>query len=271
MTKLSNSYILRIVTRLLILLAIAKAISLAVLWLLPSDGVELQAKNSYMPKYQRVDFKNMLDSPSSSKVKTNTKKTSDGINITNMVLKGLYGKGESGFAILALKSSAKKTSLVSVGEIFSGYKLKTILNDGVVFTKLGKEYVLKIQHSKITKSSKNSFVKPVVDRDERIRSVNRKDINSYASHPKKLWRDISIVEVKDGGKIKGFKVTNVKRRSKMEKLGLKKGDIIIRANNIEMTSYREALGIYKNINKLDTIQIVVLRNNQEKELVYEIN
>ncbi len=270
MTKLSNSYILRIVTRLLILLALAKAISLAVLWLLPSDGVELQVKNSYKPRYQRVDFKNMLDSPSSSKVKTTTKKISDGINITNMVLKGLYGKGESGFAILALKSSAKKTSIVSIGESFSKYKLKTILSDGVVFTKLGKEYILKIEHSKLAKASKNSFVRPIVD-NKRIMSVNRNDINSYASHPKKLWRDISIVEVKDGAKTKGFKVTNIKRRSKMQKLGLKKGDIIIRANNIEMTSYREALGIYKNIDNLDTIQIVVIRNNQEKELVYEIN
>ncbi len=31
------------------------------------------------------------------------------------------------------------------------------------------------------------------------------------------------------------------------------------------------MDIYAKIDKLDTIQIVVMRNNQEKELIYEIN
>ena len=68
MIKLSNSYFLQVLTKLLILLVIAKALSLALLWYLPSDGVELAQKENYQPKYQRVDFKNMLQTLKASKI-----------------------------------------------------------------------------------------------------------------------------------------------------------------------------------------------------------
>ncbi len=270
MIKLSNSYMLNIATRLLILLAVAKAISLVVLWLLPSDGIELQVKDNYKPKYQRVDFKNMLGSSSASVVKEKVDtQTSDGINITNMALKGLYGKGSKGFAIVALKSSAKNTSIVSVGEVFSGYTLKTILNHGVTFTKANKDYILHMEHSKITKGS----ITAVTESSEsaELKGVSRTDIDFYAKNPKQIWKDIAIKEVKNGKSIEGFKVTRIKKNSKMAKLGLKKGDVIIRVNNVELTSYKDALDIYAKIDKLQTVQIVVIRNNQEEELVYEIN
>ena len=268
MKKLSSSYMLRVATILLILLAVAKAISLAVWWFLPSDGVELQVKDNYKPKYQRVDFRNMLDAGVNTSKKSNTHQDSlaSGISITNMVLKGLYGKDSKGFAIVALKSSPKKTSIVSVGEVFSGYTLKTILNSGVIFTKSSKEYVLNMLHSKITKESVMSSAESSEAKD-----VSRADINFYAKNPKEIWKDISIKEVKNGGKIEGFKVTKINKNSKIAKLGIKKGDIIIKANNIELKSYKDALNLYGKINDLDTIQIVILRNNQEKEIVYEIN
>ena len=268
MIKLSNSYLLRIVTRLLILLALAKGISLVIWWFLPSEGVELQVKDNYKPKYQRVDFKNMLGSTSTGQVESNYNErvSSSGISITNMVLKGLYGKDSKGFAIVALKSSPKNTSIVSVSELFSGYTLKTILNSGVVFMKEGKEYILKMEHSRIIKGS----ITTITDSSQ-SKSVSRSDINFYAKNPSQIWKDISINEVKNGNKIEGFKVTKIKKNSKMAKLGLKKGDIIIKINNVKLKSYKDALDMYGKIDKLNTVQIVVMRNNQEKELVYEIN
>ena len=48
------------------------------------------------------------------------------------------------------------------------------------------------------------------------------------------------------------------------------GDVIIKANNKELKSYADALDIYKKIGTLQALELVVLRNNQEKEIVYEI-
>jgi len=111
------------------------------------------------------------------------------------------------------------------------------------------------------------------DDDELISQqvVTRTDIAYYAKNPKQIWREISIREVKDGKRIKGFKISRIDPNSKFATMGLKKGDLIIKANNVELKSYRDALNIYAKIDKIDVIQIVIIRNGIEKEIVYEIN
>ena len=46
-------------------------------------------------------------------------------------------------------------------------------------------------------------------------------------------------------------MTRIKPNSKMAQLGLKKGDIMIRANNIKLTSFNDAIKLYKKIDKID--------------------
>ncbi len=286
MRKISNSKLLTIFTKLLVLVFIAKAISLALWFYLPSDGIELNVSNSYKPKYQRVDFKNMLEKIEIKKKiveKVKQKVVVKGPSITNMILKGLYGTDTKGFAIIALKSKPKKTTIVGIDELYEGYILKNIQAESVVLVKNEQEYILELLTSKnssnITKvkSQKNSNKQITsrasvdIDDSDEPRDVTRADIAYYAKNPKKIWKDISIREIKENGRIKGFKITKIKPRSKFAQLGLQRGDLIIRANNITLTSYRDAIKLYNNISKIDTMQIVVIRDNQEKELVYEIN
>ena len=269
MIKLSNPNIIKKITLLIILLVLAKSISLAFWWFLPSEGVNLQEQTNYKPKYQRVDFKNMVKRANTSHkpVKEEQKISSSGMSITSMILKGLYGSGSHGVAIVASKSSQKKTSIVSVGEEFSGYILKTILKDGVVFTKQGKQYILKMLVNKSSENISKSFIRSV-PHAQNEKTVARKDIKYYSSNPDKIWKDISIVQLKNK---QGFEITGVRKDSKMADLGLQKGDIMIRANNNDLKSYKDAIDLYKEIDKIKTIQLVVLRNNEEKEFIYEIN
>ena len=267
MQKLSNPFLVSIITKILILLVIAKVFSLLIWWFLPSDGVELKVKKNYKPSYQRVDFKNMLVGPAVAKAKKEKNKANaSSVNITNMVLKGLYGKGDNGMAIVALKSSVAKTSVVAVGEVFSGYTLKTILLDAVVFTKDAKDYTLSMSKSKGMSTASISTVAI----EQTSKNVARKDINDYIENRKDIWKDITIDALKDGNNIKGFKVKRVNPKSELASLGLQKGDVIVAANNVALTSYKDVLDIYKNIKKLKTIQLIILRDNQEQELIYEI-
>jgi type II secretion system protein C len=269
MTKFSNSWLLGAITKLLILLVVAKSVSLALWQFLPSEGVNLQAQSDYKPQYQKVDFKNMISGAATASSATEVASVANSESVTNMLLIGLYGAGSHGFAIVALKSSPKATTVISVGEIFSGYELKTILSDSVVFTKQNKDYVLRMNVDG-AKNNGESFVNKVESEDGQAveTNVSREDIRSYAQNPNEIWKDISIVELKNN---QGFEITNVRKGSKMETLGLQKGDIMIRANNSELKSYKDAIELYKNIDTLRTINLVVLRNNQEKEFTYEIN
>lgn len=269
MFKISNSHLLGIAMKLLIILAVTKSIALAIWWFLPDESVEIKEDLNYNPPYHRIDFKNMLKSASSVKAAPKEATLGKSVNITNMILKGLYGNARRGFIIVALKSSPKKTFIISIGDTFSGYVLKSIINDGAIFTKDAKEFVLKIKLAKPDRSMKEYVTS--AEGSASVHNVARQDIKYYEQHPNEIWKDIAINEIKEGGKINGFKVTSVRKGSKMDRLGIKRGDIIIRANNVELNSYKAAFDLYKKINKLDTVQIVVLRNNEEKELVYEIH
>jgi hypothetical protein len=53
-----------------------------------------------------------------------------------------------------------------------------------------------MEHTKITKGSVVS-----VASSTNIKDVSRVDINFYAKNPKEIWKDLAIVEVKNGRKI----------------------------------------------------------------------
>lgn len=269
MQKISNPVFLDLMTKLFILLVFAKLISMAIWWFLPTEGVELETRENYKPNYQRVDFKSMLHS--SAKGFSAPKQTSvisrSGTSMTNMLLKGLYGSGNHGMAIVALKSSANKTSVIAVGETFSGYRLKKVLQESVVFVKNNKEYVLRMAKQKKLSSSMISDV-PV---EQTVTKVSRTDINDYVANRKDIWKDIGMQAINDGGKLKGFRVNRMNKKSKVASLGLKIGDIIIAANNTKLTSMKDVMDLYKNIKTMTTLQLVVLRKSQEIEFVFDIN
>jgi len=249
------------------IIVVAKLISLSLLWFLPNNGVELKTQNNYNPKYQRVDFKNMLTATSNSNNKIQSIST-NGIVITNMILKGLYGANSNGFAIIALKAKPNDTTIVSVGEGFKGYQLKNIFKQSVVLMKNSKEYILKMQTKKF-KSNTISYLHDTINQNTTTKEnqISKQDIKYYTSNPKQVWKDITLSRVENP---KGFRVDKIKKDSKMDKLGLKKGDIIIKANNIELKSLKNVMKIYNNIKDITAMEIVVLRNKQEVELSYEI-
>ena len=269
MQKLSNTKLIATVTTLLILLLVAKLIALGAWWYLPSEGVSLKQQNSYQPEYQRVSFANMLISKKVDTTTTSAVESKSAASINSLILKGLYGTRLHGYAILAKKSKPKDTTIVAVGEVFEGYKLIAIALNEVIFTRSGKEYKLSLAEIDPKLLRKVSRVEEPIE-DDAPKPVSRADIASYSKNPSSIWKDIGIKEVMNEGKLEGFRVTRVKRGSKMDTLGLQKGDVIIKANNVPFTSLNDVFKIYNNIDKIDALALTIQRNNQEKEIVYEI-
>jgi type II secretion system protein C len=261
MNLVSKQWFLSLMSKILIILIIAKSVSLLMLWLLPGEGVNYHQQQSMMPTYHRYSLKPMIVSSKSAE----PSKTVSGPSISNMVIKGLYRKKTGGFVIVALKSAQTDTKVIGIGEKFRDYALVEILEDGAIFERNHQRYSLFLE------KPKNLPARAAAAADiETPHQVSRSDIAHYAKNFDQIWKDISIAEVKKEGKIAGFKVTRIKPNSPFAELGLQKGDVIINANNKALTSYAQALEIYKNIDKLQAIELIVLRNNQEKELIYEI-
>ena len=266
MNKLSNKKLLSTLFILLLLTLVAKLLSTILWWFLPSSGVEYIKSKTFTMEYKRIDFHTMLENIAR---KQNTSHTTTHFSLGNLILKGLFGSAYQGYAIIAPKSSPQQTTILSVGESFQGYTLKKLANNYVLLEKNGVEYTLYVNQSTPTYTNAITPLHSNTNADE-ITEVHKQDITYYTKNPKALWRDIGINEVYKNGKISGFQVTKVKKGSKMATLGLQRGDIIIRANNVELTSYKSVFDIYNHIDTIDAIDLVVLRNNQEVELSYEI-
>ena len=266
MSSVSTKKLTSFFVTLLVLLFVAKMIGVALFWFLPLEGKELQKHYSFTPDFVHVDLAYAFGIKTkvvASSISTHTSSS----GISSLLLKGLYGNDKKGFAMVAKNGNENKVTIVSIGESFEGYKLKSIELDGVVFSKGGKDYVLKLEKSK--KIEEN--VRYETEKGEMLYRVDNYDIEYFTKHPAEIWKNISIQEKRKGGKIVGFEVRWIKPRSKFTSLGLKKGDLIIKANNKRLRSYKDAIDIYKKIGKFDEVSIVILRDNQEKELIYEIN
>jgi len=271
MKKLSNNNLLKVVIRLLFLLFLAKLITVVMLWFLPSQTEEYSESNSRVLPYENLNFNKMLTPPSRKKVtvvKATPKKTE---SIHNMILHGLYGNNSYGYAIVATRSRPNKTEIISVGERYKGYKLEKIALNHVVFTKNHKEYILEFEKTKKAKGVISHVVYKEQSAPQGNMRVSRNEIKYYERNPSQIWRDISIDEIRNGNKIVGFKVKKIRKNSKIATLGLQRGDIIVKANGVTLDSYNKAFNIYKDINKLESLSLVIKRGNEEKELIYEIH
>lgn len=270
MIRTSNLKIVRILTKILILIVAAKVISL-VLWLyLPGSGVQIKEQKNYRSKYRRYDFGSFIDKKSvkeaASSAKSGELESKNSANITNMILKGLYAASDRGYVIVAMKASPKKTSIIELFETYQGYTLRSIKSTSAVFEKEGKSFVLELEKS----TASSGTMKLELSKDD-TKKIYRNDINSYIKTPSDIWRDISITEIKNADKIEGFKITKVRPGSKIAALGLKENDLIVSINNVPMDSYQNALDIYKDIENINSVRIEILRQNQNMELVYEID
>lgn len=271
MKPVSRLFVMKLLTRVAIIVITAKALSLAMLWFLPSEGINRTSVDAVQPAYSRYTFEAMLENPrkggkASAAVKGSA---SASATIDDLVLKGLYGKGTYGFVIVALKSAKNKTEVVAVGEPFHGYTLVSIEAGSAIFDYRGKRYKVMIEEAGTPNTSVLRTAKTMAE-TEPMQQVSRSQIDSYTKNLDQVWKDIGIQEVKKGAEITGFKVTRIRAGTPFAELGLRQGDVILKVNNKPLDSYAAAMEIYQKIDQLNALELVVLRNNQEQEIIYEI-
>ncbi len=288
MNPVFKQWLLSLLTRLLVIVIIANIISLTMLWFLPGEGVEYFSTKSTQAEYHRYRVAVILEqAEAGSEGKAGGRSSKDGSykggpgdpsapakKIPSLILTGLYGTDKAAIIVIAMKSTPTKTEVLGTGEEFGGYTLVGVDNNSALFDRHGQAYRLYMQDAdKVpayvpTQSSAGNDFPDMGDMP--TPRVSRDEVVDYAKNMDRIWKDISIIEVKENGALKGFKVTRIKANTPLARLGLKRGDVIIKANNKRIRSYADALDIYKKIGSIQALQLVVLRNDQEKELVYEI-
>jgi len=173
----------------------------------------------------------------------------------NIKLKAIYGDSKSGFIIIEDKG---KSVFVDLNGLYKGYKLTDIRRESVIFEKNSKRYI--VEFDKI-----NSDKYIIKEKREKI-AVKRDTFKEYKNNLSKVWQNIHIQKSKEG-----YKILFVRLGSIFDKIGLKRGDVILRVNNRDLLNDADAWDIYKNADSFREFEIVIKRNNKEKVLYYEID
>lgn len=248
-----------------------------------SNDLELKSKDDYRLEYKKYKIRSSMEEKVVKKapVKKKPPKKKEYQLISNIILKAIYASpNNKGWIIISEKSSSA-THILTIGDEFKKFKLKSVFKTYVIFTKNGKEYKLSMgdekQKPKYTIKKEEVKVKkeekkiPLeIEEKNGDFEIKRALVNDYIKNPMKIWKNIKIKERLVDGKIDGFRVMDLTNKSIFKKLGLRRGDIIKKVNNIVLGSYADAFKLYKKIDKIENLNFVIIRDGQEMEIDYEI-
>jgi general secretion pathway protein C len=275
MKQIINDKHFSIIIFLLAIVVAVKVLWLAISWfLLPNSGEEYAQEKKGKALYYRVKLTNAAAAitPAVSSVK----KAPVVSSMRGIKLLALYNASD---ALVVTVSKGSKTTVMGKGEKIDGFTLSSAGPNYAMFSKGGKDFKLSLINVKNSGKGASSprgtvpnDVKPsaeIIEEDGK-KLIQRDLLTSYTKDVDKIWKDIGIGENKVNGKLNGFKINFVKKGSDFEKLGLKRGDILMAINAEELNSYSAAMGFFKDINNIENLTLTVQRNGTSKEIEYEI-
>ena len=257
----------------LVVFALVKIIWVSVeTFVLPHSGINHVSDDSVKPLFYRVKLvKQEYIKPAVTK-----KPKKPVASIKDIKLIGIYSSPSVVVVTVVYKN---KTKVLSKGDKINGFVLTGGTNDYALFKKNNKHY--KVDLIKNHPNSKSSIkvvkqqqpkqdTKDLSDGVVEHQSIDRDLFEHFANNMDEIYKNIGIKEIKKGDK-KVFKVSFIKRGSPFAKLGIKRGDIIKSINGQTIDSYSAAFNAYRGIKNANVLNVVVIRNNKELELEYEIN
>jgi len=99
--------------------------------------------------------------------------------------------------------------------------------------------------------------------------VDQKEIDQALQNLDQLYTEIRAVPNFSGGKVSGIKILNVKTGSIFDKLGIKRGDILVKVNGVELDA-KQGLTIFNQLKDTKTFNLDLLRHGQAQTFEYEI-
>ena len=171
-----------------------------------------------------------------------------------------------------------KSKLLSVGETIDGFRLEKVYTDRVELSRDGTEYWLSMKKKGTSayraaptarKKARPSAYAEQIRREGDTFYIPRELLDEFHD-VRKIFKYISIKPIYRNNRLTGFGVSNVKRGSVFDKMGLRKRDIITKINGETLTSETQAFKYFNKINELGSLTMTVKRGSEEKEMHYEI-
>lgn len=161
-------------------------------------------------------------------------------------------------------SNGQREDFIFLGDVYKNYLLKDIKPNFAVFERMGKRYILYLENGKKERFEKREEQESDTD----FVKISKNEFLKYKKKINKLVNDISLDPIDYKG-IKAYKITYLRKHSPLRKLGIKEGDIIYQING-EGVENPSILNKIINGEKIEGLYLSIYRNNEEKEIYYEI-
>ncbi len=195
------------------------------------------------------------------------------VDATGFKLKGvitLY----PGYAFIENREG-KQVLFKSGEDVFSAGKLSLVSSDHVYISQGSKGFTLYLEgivkEEKKQASVTEQGFSPSQDSLSGSRTFSREQIKRFLEDPKEILTDARLLPNIVNGRQQGFIIKEVRPGGFYESIGLKNGDVILRANNIELTSPNDGIKIFNLLKELDKVELDILRDGGRKTLVFIIN
>jgi general secretion pathway protein C len=272
MNKFFNEYSLQRFNTLAFPLVFLWSISLCATIFLPTHTYE-RFTYPYEPFFEIFHLEEKLAlSTYSSATQTKT------VTLTTLVpyphrLKGLYRAHTGSYASIY---DGKETVIIPLRGRYKGTFHLIGLNDtSAIFQGYGKKYRLRLgkddnlsRLERVTRTVSDPLKKPLQENPPRI--IAYQSVMNQVNELHNIHKSIDISVSRNGSKFMGYRVNAIAPNSIFSQLGLQRGDVIQSFNNQKLESFADVLMIYGRMPQLRSIRLSVLRNNLQKDIVYEI-
>lgn len=188
-------------------------------------------------------------------------------------IKAIYRSPSDSFVSI---SDARATTIVPLhGEYKGVFRLIGLNDTSAIFRGYGKTYRLRLGYDdnlsrqEVVTRFVSDGTQPGILENE-WRTIAYQTIKEQMDDLQNIGKTIDITPNQVGSKVSGFRVNTIAEASLFSQLGILKGDVIQSVNNKKLESYADALAVVSQLPRLRSIRITVLRNNLQKDIVYEI-
>jgi len=175
-------------------------------------------------------------------------------------------------------SSKNEEQIYNTGDKIKNARIKNILRNNVIINRGDQDEVLSIDYktrdmlkNKMGKEGGSTAGKKYSDSqpDDTV-TLDKDYVKNTLSDVKQVFKQAQIMPYTENGKTKGFKLTNIKENSLFDKLGIKDGDVVVSADNIEINNPQQIQELARKLSNKDSIDLQLKRDNKKINKRYRL-
>ncbi len=101
-------------------------------------------------------------------------------------------------------------------------------------------------------------------------NVARTLLDKALSNQSELMRAARMIPYEENGRVTGMKVSGIRRKSLLGRLGVQNGDVLRTINGFDLSSPDSALEAYTKLRSMDQFTIALIRSGQPRNMDYSV-